>query len=219
MPRPDINGKRTSSSRPIIVNRGPAGLLRKLPVGIELTKVFTASIGDIDRFADDLLPLLWDINVFVLDPMNARMHPERNLEAVRESLRQYGQKKPIVVRRQTMVVVAGNGTLEAARSLGWTKLAAVVQDMTDVEAAGYGIADNRTAELACWNEVNVRIIDKMLQESGSPTIGWSVDELTALRLKDFIEPPKTIVSDKTNNCVCPKCGHCFTNDVNEGDDN
>ena len=87
-----------------------------------------------------------------LDPNNARKHSERNLSAIAESLKQFGQRKPIVVHRG--VVIAGNGTLEAAKSLGWSEIAiAEVPDDWDVEKAkAYALADNRTAELAEWDE-------------------------------------------------------------------
>jgi len=38
--------------------------------------------------------------------------------------RVYGQRKPVVVNRRTGIIEAGNGTLEAAVSLGWSHLAA-----------------------------------------------------------------------------------------------
>jgi len=51
-----------------------------------------------------------------------------------------------------MVVRAGNAAVLAAKSLGWTELAAVVVDEDDVDATAFAIADNRTAELAAWDE-------------------------------------------------------------------
>ena len=85
------------------------------------------------------------------DPSNARDHDERNIEAIKASLTRFGQQKPIVVDAKG-VVVAGNGTLEAARSLGWEKVAVVVTQLAGVEATAYAIADNRTAELAAWDD-------------------------------------------------------------------
>jgi ParB-like chromosome segregation protein Spo0J len=55
-----------------------------------------------------------------LDPNNARKHSQRNLDAIAASLKQFGQRKPIVVHRG--VVLAGNGTVEAAKTLGWTEI-------------------------------------------------------------------------------------------------
>lgn len=50
------------------------------------------------------------------DSKNARRHNERNIAAIKKSLEQFGQQKPIVIGRDG-VVVAGNGTLVAAQSL------------------------------------------------------------------------------------------------------
>ena len=66
-----------------------------------------------------------EIDKLTPDPANVRKHDARNLEAIMNSLATFGQRKPIVVAKGTegqLVVMAGNGTLEAARSLGWDKL-------------------------------------------------------------------------------------------------
>ena len=103
------------------------------------------------NIADSLRSLAVPVDQLHADPANVRMHGDRNLAAITASLARFGQMKPIVVQRHGMVVRAGNGTLLAARKLGWTHLAANVVDMTDTEATAYAIADNRTAELAEWN--------------------------------------------------------------------
>ena len=84
------------------------------------------------------------------DPANARSHSPANLEAIKSSLEAFGQQKPIVVS-EAGVVIAGNGTLEAARSLGWEALDCVTTDLAGDEAKAFAIADNRTAELAHWD--------------------------------------------------------------------
>lgn len=97
-----------------------------------------------------LEPLLIKVDEVSEDPKNARLHNERNLESIRASLEKFGQMKPIVVRDG--IAVAGNGTLAAARTLGWSHLAAVDASMlTEDEARAYAIADNRTSELAEWD--------------------------------------------------------------------
>lgn len=85
------------------------------------------------------------------DPANVRKHGEQNLAAIKASLARFGQQKPIVVNREG-VVVAGNGTLMAARALGWRTVKAVRTGLEGAEATAFAIADNRTAELAEWDE-------------------------------------------------------------------
>jgi DNA modification methylase len=86
------------------------------------------------------------------DPNNARKHDQKNLEAIVGSLKAFGQRKPIVVSSDG-VVVAGNGTIEAAKRLGWDKIdvVRVPEDWTADQIKAFALADNRTAELASWN--------------------------------------------------------------------
>ena len=86
-----------------------------------------------------------------LDPANVRQHDDKNLAAIKSSLRRFGQQKPIVVDSKG-VVIAGNGTLTAARSLGWDRIRIVRTQLEGSEATAYAIADNRTAELANWDD-------------------------------------------------------------------
>jgi len=87
------------------------------------------------------------------DERNARRHSSRNLEAIAGSLAEFGQRKPIVVTTDN-VVIAGNGTVEAAKKLGWTSVSAtrIPKDWTSEQIRAYAIADNRAAELATWDQ-------------------------------------------------------------------
>jgi len=85
------------------------------------------------------------------DPANVRKHGERNLATIKASLQRFGQQKPIVVDANG-VVRAGNGTLAAAKALGWKEIAVVRSALAGSEATAYAIADNRTAELAEWDD-------------------------------------------------------------------
>jgi site-specific DNA-methyltransferase (adenine-specific) len=87
-----------------------------------------------------------------LDPKNARKHDAKNLKAIADSLEQFGQRKPIVVWGKT--VVAGNGTMAAARTLGWKQIeiVRVPGDWSSDQVKAYALADNRSAELAVWDE-------------------------------------------------------------------
>lgn len=96
-----------------------------------------------------LQPLARPIEVLKEDPRNARRHDQRSVDAIAESLTLHGQQKPVVALKDG-TVIAGNGTLQAARSLGWGRLAAVVFEDAS-RARAYALADNRTAELSAWD--------------------------------------------------------------------
>lgn len=113
-----------------------------------------------NNIAADLRSLAVPIDDLRADPRNARSHPDRNIGAIIASLQRFGQRKPAVCNRRTGVVLAGNGLMSAARVLGWSEVAVVWVDDDDSTAA-FGIADNRSAELAAWDE---QVLAELLQE-------------------------------------------------------
>lgn len=141
-----------------------------------------------------------------LDPKNARKHSQRNLDAIAASLEKFGQRKPIVVHRG--VVLAGNGTLEAAKTLGWTEIdvAEVPDDWDDETAKAYALADNRTAELAEWDESELAKQLLELQDAD-----WDITELGFEVPKLLDEPnfqPEDIEQprlDQRAPIMCPQC--------------
>lgn len=128
-----------------------------------------------------LVPLLTPICDLRPDPRNARVHGDRNLAAIGASLRRFGQQKPIVVDVGG-VVRAGNGLFAAAKSLGWTHIAAIRTDLVGHELTAYALADNQTATLADWNhETLAALIAELQQEDAGllDAVGFG-DDLAAL---------------------------------------
>ena len=141
---------------------------------------------------DSLKALAVSIDSLRHDAANARRHGQRNLDAIKASLAQFGQRKPIVVQRDGMIVRAGNGTLEAARELGWTEIAAVVIDEDGTTATQFAIADNRTAELAEWdNETLATLLDGWDEETRK-AVGFDPKDVQEL-LKNL--EPKEVAED------------------------
>lgn len=148
-----------------------------------------------DHIAEPLRPLAVPCDSLTIDPANARLHPEQNLQALVASLRVYGQRKPIVVNRRTQVVEAGNGTLAAVRVLGWTHLAVVFVDDDPAVAAGFSITDNRTAELAKWD---IAALDRLLREVETG------DESLAAMLSALAEDEGLIPQDEPDDDDAPE---------------
>jgi len=115
----------------------------------------------VEYIAEDLRPLALPVADLVEDPRNANEHNDTSVDAIAASLRRFGQRKPIVVQMPDRIVRAGNGTLRAARKLGWSHVAVVRVTEDDTSATGFAIADNRTAELSHWNKEQ---LDQLLTE-------------------------------------------------------
>ena len=90
-------------------------------------------------------------------------NPRRNdgaVQAVANSLREFGWKQPIVVDADGTIVV-GHTRYKAALALDMTHVPVVVaSDLTPEQCAAYRLADNRVGELATWdNELLAQELD------------------------------------------------------------
>ena len=142
------------------------------------------------HIAEGLQQLAVPVDSLTPDPGNVRLHDARNLRAIMDSLSKFGQRQPIVVQRQGMVVRAGNGRLAAAKQLGWTEIAAVVVDEDNVSATAFALADNRSAELAAWDFEGLADTLKELSAASYEIddLGWSSYELEPM-LEATWSPP------------------------------
>jgi DNA modification methylase len=142
-----------------------------------------------------------DITDISQDPANVRKHSRRNLDAIKASLRAFGQQKPIVVDDRN-VILAGNGTYEAAKELGWSEIQIVRTRLTGTSAVAYAIADNRTAELAEWDDTALAEQLRALQseEFDVEAAGFTGEEINGLIEKlsnDLLgSEPKEIIEDE-----------------------
>lgn len=95
------------------------------------------------------------------DPNNARKHTKKNLTMIADSLRDVGTGRSIVIDEHD-VILAGNGVIEAAQSVGIENVRVIEADgdeiiavkrtnLTDEQKTRLALFDNRTAELAEWN--------------------------------------------------------------------
>lgn len=115
------------------------------------------------------------------DPANARLHPERNLAAIRSSLARFGQAEPLVVQLKTMRLIAGHGRLAAMRALGWTEVDVVEVDLSPTESTALATALNRSAELAEWDKrALASLLEQLQEEDCFAGLGFVQQDLDAL---------------------------------------
>ena len=134
------------------------------------------------------------------DPNNARTHDDTNLKAIEGSLKEFGQRKPIVIT-QDNTIAAGNGTVEAAKRLGWTDIQAVrvPADWDADRIKAFALADNRTAELASWD---TEVLNSQLQELENAGIdisefGFETPEVPILDVETFEDEMPDIPEEPT----------------------
>lgn len=134
-----------------------------------------------------LLGLRKPLSELKTDPKNARKHPKRSIEAITASLSRFGQQKPIVILEDG-TVIAGNGTLEAARDLGWGSLA-VVSFTDSRKARAYALADNRSAELSEWDTEGLLESLSEIDDDLIGSVGFLPSEIEDIRLELHPEEP------------------------------
>lgn len=82
-------------------------------------------------------------------PRNVR---QGDVGAISQSLTEHGQYRPIIVQRSTGQIIAGNHTYKAAKALGWKQVAVNYLDVTDEQALRILLVDNRTNDLATYDD-------------------------------------------------------------------
>jgi ParB-like chromosome segregation protein Spo0J len=132
------------------------------------------------------------IDSLTVDPRNALKHDDKNVAAILYSLKTFGQTKRIVVDAVGKVL-AGNGTLTAAESLGWTEVKIVRVPLEGKKARAYALADNRTAELARWDDTELRLQLQEMEDEAKD-LGWSEEELAREIGEQSIEIEELVTS-------------------------
>ena len=156
---------------------------------------------------------LVDIDILIPDPNNERKHDETNLKAIRNSLKQFGQVEPLIVRRQNNIVIGGNGRPEAMKSIGLTEAVIHYVDFDELKSKALRVALNRTSELASWDQA---MLGNTLQELREHD--FDLDELgfdiSSLDKPDADFEPGTEDDqgklDQKKKITCPECNHVFT---------
>jgi len=114
-----------------------------------------------------------DIDSIEAHPKNVR---QGDIGAISESLKAHGQYRPIVVDRRTNFILAGNHTWKAAKSLGWSKISAgFIETKNENEAVRILLADNRTTDLAMYNDDGLAELLKSLSGSDEGFAGTLYD--------------------------------------------
>lgn len=121
---------------------------------------------------------------------NPRIIPQAAVDAVAKSIAAFGFRQPIVVDGHG-VILAGHTRYRAAAQLGLAEVPVVWQtDITDIQARGYRIADNKTAEIAAWDrdalDAEVRELTRM-DDSTLASLGMSDWELERILHDDAID--------------------------------
>jgi site-specific DNA-methyltransferase (adenine-specific) len=118
-----------------------------------------------------------------LNPENPRLN-DPAVEPVMQSIARFGFRVPIVVNRRTNLIEAGNTRWKAAQRMGLSEVPVIFADDDELTALAFALADNRTAEIASWDEPSLAGLLQRLEEGGELiSSAFSHDDLNSLIAK------------------------------------
>lgn len=130
-------------------------------------------------------------------------NPRKNDEAVeyvKESIKQFGFKVPVVIDKN-YEIICGHTRVKSAKQLGITEVPCIIaDDLTDEQVKAFRLVDNKVSEFATWdfdllNEEINQILSTNMEDLGFFEI--PIDDL-------FLEQPKTKPKH-----ICNECGNEF----------
>lgn len=155
--------------------------------------------------------------IMLADLREYENNPRNNdgaVQAVAESIQQFGFKVPIVIDRDN-VIVAGHTRYKAARRLGLDKVPCIIaDDLTPEQVKAYRLADNKTGELAEWDftalEMELAELSDFdmsdfgfddsffddIEQDHAESPAYELDEQRESLQERFIVPPFTVLDTK-----------------------
>jgi len=122
----------------------------------------------------------------LVDVAKIKQHPNNprrgDVAIVAESIKQNGFFGALIVQQSTGYVLAGNHRLMAAQVIGMSAVPVIYVDVDDTQAMRILLADNRTSDLAVYNNETLAELLDHLQHTDDGLIGtgYTDDDLASL---------------------------------------
>lgn len=147
----------------------------------------------VEATADDVQYELVPITDLIPHPGNAR---RGNVEAIADSIREHGFYGGIIVQRSTNRIIVGNHRWQAAKEVGLDAIPVHYLDVDDAEAARILLVDNRSSDLATYDDSALAELLKDLDESDEGLVGTGfgqddLDEMLSRLDADRKQAPTT----------------------------
>ncbi len=135
---------------------------------------------------NDLQVCSWPIAKVIPYARNSRKIPERAVDKVAASIREFGWRVPIVVDRDG-VIICGHTRLLAARKLGAREVPVhVAENLTPAQVKAYRLMDNRSHQETDWD---LELLGPELQELRNLDFDLSLTGFDDRELDDFLADP------------------------------
>lgn len=122
----------------------------------------------------------------IADLAELREHPENprqgDVGAIHTSIEANGFYGALVVQKSTGFVLAGNHRLKALKAQGAHRVPIIERDVDDATALRILLGDNRTGDLASYDEVKLlELLTRAAEEGNLEGTGYDGDDVDELR--------------------------------------
>lgn len=139
---------------------------------------------------------------------NAKRHTPEQIEAVGNSIREFGFRNPIIAWHNEdgmAEIVAGHARAAAAKAMGMDAVPVVFcDDLTDAQRRALTLVDNQTCVMTGWDDDMLAYeLDVLAQDFDMGELGFTdVGEGATDAIGEEREPRRKVVT-------CPHCGETF----------
>ena len=137
------------------------------------------------------------IETIIPNPRNNRVHPPDQLEMLKASIGRFGQPRPVLVRKQNRMLIAGHGIHRAMRDLGHPEIEVILWDTDQRTADEFLLADNRLAERSHFDRDRTRTLLEEVPQDAYEALGFSTEDVEALFAQNAIGGAITVAEIDT----------------------
>jgi len=146
----------------------------------------------------------WPIDKLKPYARNSRIHPTKQIDQLRASLKQFGWTMPILVREDG-TIIAGHARLQAAQLERMADVPVIIAtDWTESQCRAYTIADNKIGDGSNWHDD--ALLEELLaikDDFDASSLGFEDKEL--MKLFTDAQPPTPQLLDGLQYSIVIRC--------------
>jgi hypothetical protein len=160
------------------------------------------------------------------NPKNPNLHTEEQVGRLADLIKYHGWRSPVVVSKQSGMIVSGHGRYAAAHILEDSRVPVDYQEFkSEADEMAHLVADNYVAELSAFDATKLKSMLAELEENtdlentGLQLSGFNETDLQGVYMDQFGAEPtewekrrglKRGEADKNVDLICPSCGFEWT---------